>query len=256
MQDCYVGDIGDFGKYGLLRWLCQEDEHGDALSLGVLWYHFECCDGGHRIGYLDEPHRPLRECCPDLFDRLCEIVQRDRRSIAAIEASGALPPDTVFFSDKMIFGNLPVGEARQARRDWSEAGTQAIKESDLVFVDPNTGIETPSNNRSHRSAKHVYYDELATCWSHDQSLVIYQHSARTWHGESATFEQQIEGRMAELHSKFAGSPWVFALRFKERAYFVVPQPDQADLINKRARSFVAPDSPWREHFKLYICAPS
>ena len=33
MQDRYVGDIGDFGKYGLLRALCGRD-----LYLGVVWY--------------------------------------------------------------------------------------------------------------------------------------------------------------------------------------------------------------------------
>src|SRR5829696_4979011 len=32
MQDRYVGDVGDFGKYGLLRTL------GAGLSLGVVWY--------------------------------------------------------------------------------------------------------------------------------------------------------------------------------------------------------------------------
>ena len=34
MQDRYVGDVGDFGKYGLLRSLCRGDEHGAALRLG------------------------------------------------------------------------------------------------------------------------------------------------------------------------------------------------------------------------------
>ena len=41
MQDCYVGDIGDFGKYGLLRSLCGGDDYGPALRLGVLWYKFD-----------------------------------------------------------------------------------------------------------------------------------------------------------------------------------------------------------------------
>ena len=31
MQDAYVGDVGDFGKYGLLRALCTRDPHGEAL---------------------------------------------------------------------------------------------------------------------------------------------------------------------------------------------------------------------------------
>ena len=41
MQDRYVGDVGDFGKYGLLRSLCRGDEHGAAFRLGVLWYRFD-----------------------------------------------------------------------------------------------------------------------------------------------------------------------------------------------------------------------
>ena len=33
MQDNYIGDIGDYGKYGLLREICAE-----AMSLSVNWY--------------------------------------------------------------------------------------------------------------------------------------------------------------------------------------------------------------------------
>ncbi len=34
MQDHYVGDIRDFAKYGLLRWLCRPE----GARLGVVWY--------------------------------------------------------------------------------------------------------------------------------------------------------------------------------------------------------------------------
>ena len=47
MQDQYVGDIGDFGKYGLLRHLTGmrgDAAPEDALRLGVVWYLFP--DGG------------------------------------------------------------------------------------------------------------------------------------------------------------------------------------------------------------------
>ena len=33
MQDCYAGDIGDYGKIALLREL-----HGQGLCIGVNWY--------------------------------------------------------------------------------------------------------------------------------------------------------------------------------------------------------------------------
>jgi hypothetical protein len=37
MQNRYVGDVGDFAKYGLLRQLTMDDQ----LHLGVIWYLFD-----------------------------------------------------------------------------------------------------------------------------------------------------------------------------------------------------------------------
>ena len=39
MQDRYAGDIGDFGKIGLLKTLQAQD-----LSVGVNWYHVKPMD--------------------------------------------------------------------------------------------------------------------------------------------------------------------------------------------------------------------
>ena len=36
MQDRYTGDVGDFGKYGLLR--CLRGPDAAPLRLGVVWY--------------------------------------------------------------------------------------------------------------------------------------------------------------------------------------------------------------------------
>ena len=75
MQDQYVGDIGDFGKYGLLRYLTgmrDDDASEDALRLGVAWYLFP--DGGNNDGkftdYLRNPKprdSKLRDCDPELY---------------------------------------------------------------------------------------------------------------------------------------------------------------------------------------------
>jgi len=57
MQDRYVGDVGDFGKIGMLR---QIEESG--LRIGVNWYltykpeeHINA--DGKNIGYLNDNHR-------------------------------------------------------------------------------------------------------------------------------------------------------------------------------------------------------
>ena len=150
MQDRYAGDVGDFGKYGLLRRLCGPDAHGPALRLGVLWYRFEDAtpgDGKH-ISYLEPPlAQEFCECDPDLFRKMDSIVHGER-SIAAVETGGALPPGTAFFGDELAFGRHEPGASRALnRRDWLEAGLRAVEHADLVFADPDNGLEIPSVGR-------------------------------------------------------------------------------------------------------------
>lgn len=44
MQDCYAGDIGDYGKFALLRELCKQ-----GLSIGVNWYKTDAIASGKQI---------------------------------------------------------------------------------------------------------------------------------------------------------------------------------------------------------------
>ena len=71
MQDRYVGDVGDLGKYGLLRSLCRRDEQGEANRLGVLWSPFDrddsaaTDDGRHPVmndSYADSTTNSWRKC--------------------------------------------------------------------------------------------------------------------------------------------------------------------------------------------------
>lgn len=167
MQDRYAGNVGDFGKYGLLRWLCRPDAHRPAFRLGVLWYRFEDATpgDGRDVSYLEPPRaREFRSCDPDLFRQMRSII-RSGRSIAAVEASGALPPGTAFFGDKLTFErNEPRTSRALRRREWLEAGLRAVAHADLVFADPDNGLEIPSVDRLRpRGRKYVYYDDLREC---------------------------------------------------------------------------------------------
>ena len=84
MRDSYVADVGDFGKYALLRALV-----GDDLRLGVLW----CCNSepdstqdGRFTAYPE-----LRACDPDLYDRLAQLLKAKQRSLAHVESNRLLP---------------------------------------------------------------------------------------------------------------------------------------------------------------------
>ena len=91
MQDRYVGDVGDFGKYGLLRSLCGADDYGPGLRLGVLWYKFDGKDnvnnGGH-TEYICNPSPAelhLRECDRDLYEKMRQLVESNRRLVTVLE---------------------------------------------------------------------------------------------------------------------------------------------------------------------------
>ena len=116
MQDRYVGDIGDFVKYGLLRAIC------GAKSLGVAWYLHPNAgpvgDGRH-TAYLRDPDE-WRHLDADLFDALRKLIP-DRRSVANIQQSGILvfadpdnglvPNDRFRPASKESTKEIPIAEA-------------------------------------------------------------------------------------------------------------------------------------------------
>ena len=229
MQDRYAGDIGDFGKYGLLRALCGEDEHGPALRLGVLWYAFEGDkeqspgDGRHTSYVHSERGGSFEECDPGLFTIMRTIVCRGTRSIAEIEKSGALPHDTRYFSCPLTFRAMKPGNPRALkRRTWLAAARHAVEGAALVFADPDNGLETPSVGQlTAKGPKYVYYKDLEFLQDGERSTVVYHHLGRQKH------EQQITRRLGELRERFDTAREAFALRYRRgtaRAYFVLPAP--------------------------------
>ena len=249
MQDRYVGDVGDFGKYGLLRALCGADEHGAALRLGVHWHRVDGGrpssrgDGSH-TQYLDRPSRQerlLRECDRDLLARMRRLV-RGTRTIDAVETSGALPAGTLYFGRAPDFARAPRAERASHRRRWRDAGLRALEGLDIVFHDPDNGLEVPSSRPLTRSgAKHAYYEDLRAYWQRGQSLVVYHHVGRTWRGQQATAEEQVAHRVTELRRELPGAE-PLALRFRRRSarvYFVVSAPAHDGRLRARASAFLS-----------------
>ena len=211
MQDRYAGDLGDYLKYGLLRWLCAADASNPALRLGVVWYLVPDEDHNHdgkhvkylRPGYPEAEH--LRALDPDLYDRLAVVVQSGQRSVAAIEAAGVLPPGTRAFASPLDLRDLPRrarSERLARRRSWLDGAMAATRDCDLIFADPDNGLRSASHRvpRSRTKAvKHAYLDELAEFVARGQSLVVYHHAAR-----KGSIESQVQWRLAELSQEVPG----------------------------------------------------
>lgn len=169
MKNQYFGDINDYRKYGLLRAL---QSNGDS-SLLVAWMLTR--DDGSRDGsfrsYLKSPN-PWAKYDPDLFDGLANLLRSaSRPSVSLIEGAGLLP--------KVSFHSVVVPDGRPERDAWRESLLRAASGVDLVFVDPDNGIEVPSKPVGRKdSSKYVTWQELQALWKAGCSLLIYQHFRR------------------------------------------------------------------------------
>jgi hypothetical protein len=169
MKNQYFGDINDYRKYGLLRLLIQ----ATGLQLGVCWLLTADDDrpDGEFRSYLYEPDR-WGHHDPELYASLQRL--RDSsvgRSVRHAPAWELLPGSRYY--DALLEDPLP---ARQAyfRNAWdSLAGCQ------LLFFDPDNGLEVQSVPRGRRnSAKYLYWREVEQAYGRGHSLVVYQHFPR------------------------------------------------------------------------------
>ncbi len=256
MQNKYVGDIGDFGKYVLLKALClpANGDRDRELSLGVAWYLVPD-DDRKGDGSLTE-YASLEICDPVLFRQLEEIVakgQEQRRGVKTVRVKGILPPGTAFYEQRLTFDNMPaIGttarQARLARRhQWLNEVLEKTESCDLVFVDPDIGLEVRSVQSHHgRGPQYVFFCELRQFrrGQNTPSLIIYQHMTR-----QGKVDDQIQRRLLQIVEKLEEWATPFALQFRtSRFFFVVPAKAHEDTLLERASRFTK--EPWDEHFRL------
>ena len=190
MQDKYVGDIGDFVKYSLLRALLYDHR------LGVSWYLFpdEVNNHGRYREYLKEP---AKWCSLDeqTFATLKDVVDRCKRDrcesrISEIERSGLLPDTTVFWNCKLDFDGCTAGSGQcqaEWRNKWFENSLDRLQDCDLVFADPDNGLKKSETFRpgQRKHAKSVSECEARRLAHGGRPVVIYHHNSRFSGGHCA-----------------------------------------------------------------------
>ena len=233
MQNRYVGDVGDFGKLGLLRWTTgvtgPDMPDGERLRLGVVWYlhpNEENGDGG-----IDTP-LDLQGRDPYLYGRLGEIRAG---TVEDTRQGRILPWDTTYFSPRVSPPpKLDTRFRRFARENWLGDAMEVTEGSHVVLVDPDNGIA--SLNARLASPKHTYLSELNHFIERGQSLVIY-HSF----GRGCTHEEQIQCVGRRLQSEFDGQkiwPLWYRASGTSRVFFIVAQPAHRLVLDDRLGSFV------------------
>ena len=249
MQDKFVGDVGDFGKYGLLRALTsppRPDGKRD-LSLGIVWYLVpddEPSGAGKYTTYLDKPDS-FRGCDPPLFDALKQIVNGHRRRIRSIHESDIFRPGTVFYDARLSFDTVPIDSRLAHREEWARSAVAATATCDLVFVDPDNGLEVSTPPHHKQGLKYVFFDEVSPYLRRGQSLIIYQHM-----NHRKPVNAQISERITEITRRLE-APVLCTLLFRRwnlRAFFVIPNRRDRELLSRRIESFLS--GAWDKHFEV------
>ncbi len=219
MQNCYVADAGDFSKYLLLKYLCKND-----LTLGVNWclVDDESNNDGKHTSYLEK----FKDTDKEVVEKLKKIIDSNTRKIDEIQNSGILPINTLYYGKKIPEGTL--------RFNWFNEGLKTLEKSEIVFFDPDNGLEINSCGKLHTKAKkYIYFDEIYKTYEQGKSIIIYQHSNRSDNvlNQAQSRIQQIKDCLNNLHYD-CSIDVLFAGQGTSRFYLIVKNPLHSEVINK------------------------
>lgn len=218
MQDLYVGDIGDFGKYGMLREINKSN-----LKLAVNWYKvFTQKQGkqndGKYIDYLSLPDQ-YRHYDSLLFDFLHKlVVYENKRNINEIEKSHLIEAD--FYSESIS----------ENRVHWHQNALIQTINADIIFLDPDNGLETEQmHQKGSATKKHVKKIELKDYYDRGQSVILYQHRPQMVKKEDCI------KNILDFNKNYIHSDSIYILefpRYTNRFYFFFAHNSHSEVLKQ------------------------
>lgn len=236
MQDRYAGDVGDFGKLGMLRKIA-----ATGLKVGVNWYltykpEEHGNEDGKYVGYLND--KSFKGCDDELLESLRAVIIA-RRSVALLEQANLIP-DAQYYSEILKPGSV----SAFSRDTWYKKSLKALANSDIIFCDPDNGLLVKSVSLgSSKSDKYVTDNELTGYYQAGKSVVFYNHRCRE---KEAIYLQRfvpLQQMNGLLSARWKGLKFV---RGTIRDYIFILQPYHAVLIEAAIEKMT--QSNWRKHF--------
>lgn len=189
MQNRYTGDIGEFGKFLLLKHLFP------TKSIATIWYLYpdetHNNDGSHTV---EEGNANIYRHCyaldPQMSEIFHQIHQHHSRHIGLFEEMSVLENGHYFSKGILGEGN---------RTQWLESAIEFIQtyQCNIVCLDPDNGIEPSSMSKRSvlKQGKYATLEEIEAFFTLEcvKYLVIYQHFHR---------QQSHEEQMREAKTKF------------------------------------------------------
>ena len=234
MKNQYIGDVGDYGKYGLLRFL-----KSAGIDIGVNWYltpDDERSDGNHTEYLSDER---MRVYDPEVYDAMGSIAFRKDKTIQMVERDTILQ-GLRFYNTVMDFSTLHWRERADKRKKWHEGAMQTLRDSALIFADPDNSLSVKQRPTKKDAQKFILPSEIADYYQSDKQVMYYNHRSR----------KDTEGWLEEKRQILAFLPDAKLLalsfhRWNARTYIFVIHEDKYALYSQIVNEFLR--SKWGSH---------
>ncbi|MCP4969884.1 MAG: hypothetical protein GY932_04695 [Arcobacter sp.] len=246
MQDRYSADIGDFGKFQLLRYLF----FNTSYSLCQLWYMYpdesHNNDGKH-INYFDK----VKGFDEELEIKFKEIINT-KREVKALENASLL--QNIKYFNELITNNKDL----YFRKSWFKNALDFSLNSDFILTDADNGIATKCDknkkiikildykdfNLRPNSGKYIFLDEIQALYQETSSLIVYHHLNRCF-----AHDLQIEELNDVLQKDFS---YVLAIKHKPYSprvyFFLLDNLEKYEFIKQKLKIF---EHDFSIHWKLF-----
>ena len=188
MQDKYVADIGDFGKFQLFRYLFNVKESplmGKTLS--QIWFMHqgegEANNDGKHIDYFER----MMGTDEYLEHSLLDVVMRNKREVVELENLKLLSNAQFFYEE--------VPKALEDRYHWLNRALTFANKSQIVAVAPDNGMALKCNREQKKFEflnleahyrqkvyphKYIFSDEISYFYRlpYLEICIVYQHLSR------------------------------------------------------------------------------
>ena len=215
MKNQYVGDIGDFGKYSMLREFIK-----GGVKVGVNWYLTEN-DGSNDGKFTDYLSKDvMRRYCPKVFDALAGIANKNDKSVSDIENSDILP-GAIFYSDILKPEGTP-GNREQERNSWFQESLYELKDAELIFMDPDNGLLESDDATKLGGEKYVLPSEVERYFVSGHNVVYYCHKGRRpyeqWEAHKSIMFNRIDDAKPAILTYHKGSQRSYIFLIHERDF--------------------------------------
>ena len=233
MQDRYAGDIGDFGKFHLLRNLFNHN----GYKLKQIWYMYPDESHNNDGMYIDY-FKKVQGCDITLEKSFRQLVQNNR-NVKALEDLKLLH-NCEYFS-KLVNENGK--DKLDFRQKWFAEALHFSKKADFIFVDPDNGIATKVDknkndinllgfdffSKKSKAGKYIFMDEIELLYDAGRCVVIYHHLNR-----SMPHDKQIEIIKEKLGNRFFKVVAIKHKPYSPRVYFFVLKDKYIHYFTKNA----------------------